>query len=251
MYEVSYATTRLAHVRAHDRESAKRRFAAYVLYDEIEHVEADVALSFGDGAELAPALGPAPTAGTRAELRAWLARRDEASEAFEPSLYEDPERNVDAYLRLLATNDPWRLEGHGSLGRPLSAIPVYAILTTFDRRITYRFDATQYFDYLRLDNVTSLDPLLPHESVAVESLVDVSALRDEALRQIASSYVAIVRERRLTARYCADEASAQPFGVRIEPDEWRRYVEHRLAQPQRFMPPPGWISAFETYGDAG
>jgi hypothetical protein len=55
----------------------------------------------------------------------------------------------------------------------------------------------------------------------------------------------------LTARYCADEASAQPFGVRIEPDEWRRYVEHRLAQPQRFMPPPGWISAFETYGDAG
>jgi hypothetical protein len=251
MYEVSYATTRIARIRADDSESAKHRFAAYVLYDEVAHIESDVQLNFGDESRVTPGLGPAPTAGSRSELRAWLARHDEESEAFEPSLYEDAERNVDAYLRLLATNDPWRLEGHGSLGRPLSAIPLHAVLTTFDRRIDYRFDATQYFDYLRLDSVTSLDPLLPHESVNLESLVDVSALRDEALRQIASSYLAIARERRLTARYCADEPAALPFGVTIEHDEWRRYVEHRLAQPKRFMPPPGWTSPFETYGDAG
>jgi hypothetical protein len=34
MYEVFYATTRLARIVASDRETAKRSFAAYVLYDE-------------------------------------------------------------------------------------------------------------------------------------------------------------------------------------------------------------------------
>lgn len=250
MYEVSYVTTRVARIDANDRESAKRRFAAYVLYDELKYLVSDVQLTFGDDAELTPPLGEAPTAGSRSELRAWLARREETSEAFEPGLYEDPARNVDTYLRLLATNDPWRLEGHGSLGRTLSAVPVSAKLRTFDRRIAYRFDATQYLDYLRLDNVTTLDPLRPHESLSIESLVDVSALHDDALRQISSSYDAIVREQGLTARFCT-EPVGQPFAVTFEPEAWGRYVAHRRAEPERFLPAPGWRSAFETYGDPG
>ncbi len=251
MYEVTYVTTRIARIGADDRDSAKRRFAAYVLYDELTYLESDVQLSFGDDAELTPLFGEAPTAGSRSELRAWLARREETSEAFEPSVYEDPSRNVDTYLRLLATNDPWRLEGHGSLGRTLSAVPQLAELQTFDRRIAYRFDATQYLDYLRLDNITALDPLRPQESLSVESLIDVSALHDEALRQIASSYETIVRERRLTARFCGGTHVDEAFTVTFEPAEWGRYVAHRRAQPERFLPGPGWRSAFETYGDSG
>ena len=251
MYEVSYVTTRIARIGAADRETAKRRFAAYVLYDEIDYLESDVELSFGDEAELTPPQNDAPVAGSRSDLRAWLARREQTSEAFEPGLYEDRARNVDAYLRLLATNDPWRLEGHGSLGRTLSAVPQAADLQTYDRRIAYRFDATQYLDYLRLDSITSLDPLRPAESLSVESLIDVSALHDETLRQISSSYEAIVRERRLTARFCKDAHVDEPFAVTFEPEAWRRYVAHRRAEPERFLPGPGWRSAFETYGDSG
>ncbi len=247
MYEVLYVTSRVARLRAPDREAAKRRFAAYVLYDDVAHVASDVQLSFGDDAELTPAPGHAPTAGSRSELRGWLARRNEQSETFEASVYEDPERTLDAYLRLLATNDPWRLEGHGSLGRTLSAIRVFGDLTTFDGRIRYRFDATQYVDYLRLDSITALDPSAPQASFDVDGLVDVSALHDEALRQIASSYGAIVRERRLTQPFAHAPHDARPFEVTFAPEEWRRYVAHRLAEPERFLPPPGWVSAFATY----
>ncbi len=247
MFEVFYGTTRIARIDASDGDEAKRRFAAYVLYDEHAHIVSDVELSFGDDAELTPVYGSPPTAGPRSELRAWIARRDAQSEPFEVNVLEDPDRTLDAYLRLLATNDPWRLEGHGSLGRTLSAIPIIADLTTFDDRIRYRFEATQFLDYLRLDVVAALDPLRPQESIRVANLVDVAALHDETLRQIVSSYEAIVRELRLTARFASVTAVERAFDVTFEAESWRRYVDHRIAEPARFLPPPGWTSAFPTY----
>jgi hypothetical protein len=249
VYEVFYATTRLARIDAPDRESAKRRFAAYVLYDECDHVRSDVQLSFGDDAEVTPFEGDVPVTGTRAEMRGWIARRDEQSEAFEVNLYEDPERSIDAYLRLLATNDPWRLEGHGSLGRTLSAVPLRADLATFDGRVTYRFDATQFLDYIRLDVLAALDPRQPQESIDIESLVEVSALRDDALRQINSSYATIAAELRLTAKYANVPAGGPVFAVTFGPQPWQRYLDHRVAEPQRFRPPPEWTSAFPTYDE--
>src|SRR5450755_1152206 len=201
MYEVFYATTRIARIAAADREAAKRCFAAYVLYDECDHVVSDVQLSFGDDAEVTPFEDDAPVAGSREDVRAWVARRDAQAEPFEVNCFEDPERTLDAYLRLLATNDPWRLEGHGSLGRTLSAVPILADLATFDGRITYRFDATQFLDYVRFDVVASLDPRRPRDSIRIGNLVDVAALHDDDLRQIASSYATIAAELRLTARY--------------------------------------------------
>ena len=247
MYEVSYLTSRVTRLKAANREAAKRRFAAYALYDDCEDIVSDVELSFGDEATLTPHTGAAPTAGSRAAMRDWLAQRDEQSETFEPGVYEDPERTLDAYLRLLATNDPWRLEGHGSLGRTLSAVRVFAELATFDRRIRYRFDATQYLDYLRADTIAALDPLLPQASLSTAALVDVSALHDEALRQIASSYATIARERALTARYATEPRDDTPFTITFEPEGWRIYTAHRLAEPARFLPPPGWTSAFSSY----
>jgi hypothetical protein len=251
LFEVFYATTRIARIQAPDREFAKRRFAAYVLYDQTEHVLWDVQLSFGDDAELTLFEGNAPVAGSRSELRAWIARTDAQAESFEVGAFEDPERAIDPYLRLLATNDPWRLEGHGSLGRTLSGVPVGADLTTFDGRITYRFDATQFLDYLRFDVIASLDPQRPHESVRIAALVDVAALHDDALKQIASSYATIVAEHRLTARYASVPVVVEPFTVRFANDEWERYVAHRVAEPKRFLPPPGWKSAFGTYDEEG
>jgi hypothetical protein len=247
MYEVLYATTRVARIAAADSDSAKRRFAAYVLYDETDHVVSDVQLSFGDDAEVTP-FGDAPVAGSRADVRAWVARRDAESEPFEVNCLEDPERTLDAYLRLLATNDPWRLEGHGSLGRTLSAIPMLADLVTFDGRIAYRFDATQFLDYIRFDVLASLDPRRPQESIRVDSLVDVAALRDDTLRQIASSYATIVAELRLTARFATGLPVERPFDVTFAAESWSRYLTHRLAEPARFLPPPGWTSEFPTYG---
>ena len=105
-----------------------------------------------------------------------------------------------------------------------------ADLVTFDGRIAYRFDATQFLDYIRFDVLASLDPRRPQESIRVDSLVDVAALRDDTLRQIASSYATIVAELRLTARFAT--------GLPVE----------RLAEPARFLPPPGWTSEFPTYG---
>ena len=247
MYEVFYATTRIARIDAADREAAKRRFAAYVLYGDVTQVVSDVELSFGDDAELAPAYEAAPAAGSRAELRAWLARRDAQSEAFEPNVLEDPDRRLDAYLRLLATNDPWRLEGHGSLGRRLSRIAVLADLRTFDERIHYRFDATQFLDYVRLDTVCALDPQFPEHSIRISHLVDVSALHDDALRQIASSYETVARELRLTARFGEAPRIERAISVTFEAQTWQRYVAHRIAEPDRFLPPPGWRSAFPNY----
>ncbi len=248
MYEVFYVTTRIARIAAADRETAKRRFAAYVLYDECDHVVSDVQLSFGDDAEVAPFESDAPVAGSREDVRAWVARRDAQAEAFEVSLFEDPERTLDAYLRLLATNDPWRLEGHGSLGRTLSAIPIFADLVTFDGRIVYRFDASQFLDYVRFDVLASLDPRRPQDSIHIDNLVDVSALRDDDLRQIASSYAAIAGEFRLTAKYTAGPSVERAFEVTFTDEAWNRYIAHRTAEPNRFLPPPGWTSAFPTYG---
>jgi hypothetical protein len=250
MYEVFYATTRVARIAAEDRETAKRRFAAYALYDEFEHVVSDVQLSFGDDAELTPFENDAPVAGSRDDVRAWFARRDELTEAFEVNVFEDPERTLDAYLRLLATNDPWRLEGHGSLGRRLSAIPISAQLATFDGRITYRFDATQFLDYVRFDVLASLDPQRPQESIRISNLLDVAALHDDVLRQIASSYESIATEFWLTEKYAIGPRLDQPFEVTFAADDWQRYLAHRKAEPARFLPPPGWTSAFPTYGDA-
>ena len=248
MYEVFYATTRIARLEAADRETAKRRFAAYVLYDECDDIVSDVELSFGDEAEITPFEGDAPVAGAREDVRAWVARRDALSESFEVSFFEDPERKLEPYLRLLATNDPWRLEGHSSLGRALSAFPISADLVSFDGRIAYRFDATQFLDYVRFDVVASLDPLRPQDSIRIDSLVDVAALHDGALRQIAASYDAIVREFRLTDRYATGPRINDPFRVTFEVAAWRGYLAHRVAEPHRFLPPPGWTSAFPTYG---
>jgi hypothetical protein len=248
MYEVFYATTRIARIEAVDREAAKRRFAAYVLYDECGHVVSDVQLSFGDDAEVTPSEGDAPVAGSREELRAWVARRDSQAEAFEVSLFEDPERKLDAYLWLLATNDPWRLEGHSSLGRTLSAVPMFGDLVTFDGRVAYRFDATQFLDYVRFDVLASLDPQRPRDSIRIDNLVDVAALHDEVLRQIASSYETIASEFRLTAKFATGPAVERAFDVTFALEPWNRYIEHRTADPGRFLPPPGWTSAFPTYG---
>ncbi len=251
MYEVLYATTRLARIRAADRETAKRRFAAYVLYDEDDAIISDVQLSFGDDAELAPFEGDAPVAASRSELRGWMANRDAQSEPFEIGYFEDAERSIDAYLRLLATNDPWRLEGHGSLGVTLSAVPMRAHLRTFDGRVCYRFDAARYLDYLRLDVLAALDPLRPQDSIRLESLVDVCALQDDALRQIASSYATIVSELRLVAKLSDGPKVDRAFDVTFADEPWKQYMAHRLAEPARFMPPPGWTSAFPSYdGDS-
>ena len=162
--------------------------------------------------------------------------------------FEDPERTLDAYLRLLATNDPWRLEGHSSLGRRLSAVPMFAELATFDGRIVYQFDATQFLDYLRFDVLTSLDPRRPQESIRIDNLVDVAALHDDALRQIASSYATIGCELRLTAKYASGARLERVYDVTFVATSWNRYVAHRRDEPDRFLPPPGWTSAFPRYG---
>jgi hypothetical protein len=250
MYEVFYATTRIARLAAADRETAKRRFAAYVLYDECDHVVSDVQLSFGDDAELTPFESDAPVAGSREDVRGWAARRDAQTEPFEVSLFEDPERTLDSYLRLLATNDPWRLEGHGSLGRTLSAVPMFAELVTFDGRVAYRFDATQFLDYVRFDVLASLDPREPQDSIRIDNLVDVAALHDDDLRQITSSYATIATEFRLTAKYTTGRRLDRAFDVTFAVESWNRYIAHRAAEPDRFLPPPGWTSAFPTYGGA-
>ena len=250
MFEVFYTTSRVATIDAGDRETAKRRFAAYVLYDDVAHVRSDLHVTAADAAEVTPALGAVPTKGTRDEMRAWLARSAAEAESFEVGLFEDPERRLDTYLRLLATNDPWRLEGHGSLGRVLSAVPISADLTTFDGRVRYRFDATQFLDYVGADAIATLDPARPHDSVRVANMIDVSALHDDGLRQIASSYEAIANEHRLTARFAADRAApVAPFTVTFARESWLAYAAHRAAEPARFLPPPDWTSAFPSYGD--
>jgi len=251
MYEVLYSTTRVARVVAADPEAAKRRFAAYLLYDECDHIDFDIELSSGDDAELTPFESDAPVRGPREDVRSWIARRDDAAEDFEVALFEDPERRIDAYLRLLATNDPWRLEGHSSLGRTLSAVPIFADLVSFDGRIAYRFDATQFFDYLRFDMLTSLDPARPRDSIGIDGLIAVSALHDDALRQIASSYETIANEMRLTARYARGRDVNRAFDVTFGVDDWKRYLAHRRNEPNRFLPPPGWTSAFPSYGGDG
>jgi hypothetical protein len=247
MYEVLYASTRVARIIAPDPETAKRSFAAYVLYGECADVVLDIELSFGDEAELTPYESDAPVAGSREEVRAWAARRDAAAEAFEVGLFEDPERRIDAYLRLLATNDPWRLEGHSSLGHALSAVPIHARLVSFDRRIDYRLDATQFLDYVRLDVLAALDPERPQESIGIDNLIAVSALHDDALRQIASSYEIIWNEMQLTARYASGPAATHAFTVTFATDDWIEYLAHRRNDPSRFLPPPGWSSAFPRY----
>jgi hypothetical protein len=251
MYEVLYATTRVARIAASDPETAKRRFAAYVLYDECDDVTFDVQLSFGDDAELTPFENDAPMGGLREDVRSWLARRDAAAEGFEVGLFEDPERRIDAYLRLLATNDPWRLEGHSSLGRMLGSVTIFADLVTFDDRIACRFDATQFLDYVRLDVLDSLDPMRPHDSIGIDNLIAVAALHDDALRQIASSYETIANEIRLTERYARGPAlhHNRAFNVTFDIDDWHRYLAHRRSEPHRFLPPPGWSSAFPRYDD--
>jgi hypothetical protein len=248
-FEIFYATTRLARVDAPDAERAKRSFAAYVLYDDATNVESDVEYAFGDDAAVSPAFDPPPAGGSRIEVREWLARVDANAEPFEVGLYEDPARALDPYLRLLATNDPWRLEGHGSLGRTLSAVPVFGNLVTFDGRVRHRFDATQFFDYVRRDVVDTLDPEHPQDSVRVESLVDVSALRDDVLRQIASSYETIVREHRLTSRFTETPSPDRAFEVSFDRDGWATYLAHRLEEPARFLPPAAWSSAFPRFDD--
>jgi hypothetical protein len=249
MYEVFYATTRVARIAAVTRDDAKRRFAAYVLYDDATHVASDVQLSFGDNAEVSPADAP-PVAGSREEMRAWSGRRDELSEAFETGLYEDPERTLEPYLRLLATNDPWRLEGHSYLGRTLSAVTLAATLTTFDARVTYRFDAAQFLDYLRLDVIRAIDPARLRESISPTQLVSVAALHDEGLRQIVSSYETILTECRLTDRFADVPAGREAFSVSFAFADWQQYLDHRLAEPQRFLPPPDWQSAWPRDGDS-
>jgi hypothetical protein len=249
MYEVFYATTRVARITAPTRDDAKRRFASYVLYDDTVHVASDVQLSFGDNAEVSPADAP-PVAGSREEMRAWSGRRDALSEAFEAGMYEDPERTLEPYLRLLATNDPWRLEGHSYLGRTLSAVALGATLTTFDARVMYRFDAAQFLDYLRLDVIRAIDPARLHESISPMQLVSVAALHDEGLRQIVSSYETILTELRLTQRFASEPVAREAFSVSFAPADWQRYLDHRLAEPGRFVPPPDWQSAWPRDGDS-
>jgi hypothetical protein len=41
------------------------------------------------------------------------------------------------------------------------------------------------------------------------------------------------------------------FDVTFAVEPWRRYVAHRIAEPERFLPPPGWTSAFPTYDTDG
>jgi len=243
MFEVFYTTARVARIDAPDRTSAKRAFAAFVLYDDHAAVVSDIEVSFGDEAELAP-LDPPPLAGSREEMRAWFARSEAQSESFETGTFEDPERTLDAYLRLLATNDPWRLEGHGNRGRVLSALALPAHLTTFDGRIGYSFDAARFFDYLRLDVVAALDPARPQDSIRIERLLAVSALADEGLRQIVSAYETIALQRRLTARFAEANDERPAFDVTFLLDHWERYVAHRRDEPRRFVPPPGWTSAY-------
>lgn len=247
MYEVLYATNRVARVAASDRELAKRRFAAYVLYDDDEHIAFDVQLSFGDEAEVAPFENDAPVTGAREDVHRWLSRRDEQTEPFEVSLFEDSERSLDAFLRLLATNDPWRLEGHSSLGRRLSAVDVTAELVTFDGRITRCFDAARFLDYVRFDVIEALDPERPQDSIRIESLVDVAALEDDVLRQIVSSYETIANEYRLTAKYSSGPPVERAFSVTLSRGSWQAYLDHRRAEPDRFLPPPGWTSPFPSY----
>jgi|GEM_PF-3206948 len=243
MFEVFYTTARVARIDAPDRASAKRAFAAFVLYDDHAAVASDIEVSFGDDAELAP-LDPPPVAGSREEMRAWFARSEAQSESFETGTYEDPERTLDAYLRLLATNDPWRLEGHGNRGRILSAVALPGQLTTFDGRVSYSFDAARFFDYLRLDLVVALDPARPQESVRIERLLAVSALADDGLRQIVSAYETIALQRRLTARFAVTNDERPTFQVMFHPAAWARYFAHRRGEPERFVPPPGWTSAY-------
>ena len=243
MYEVFYSTARVARIDADDRDAAKRRFAAFVLYDDHAAIVSDLEVSFGDEAELAP-VDPPPVNGSREEMRAWFARSEAQSERFEAATLEDPDRTLDAYLRLLATNDPWRLEGHGSRGRTLSAIPLEGRLATFDGRIAYAFDAARFFDYLRFDLVAAVDPNRPQDSVRVEGLLAVSALNDADLRQIVSAYDTIAMQLRLTERFCDRIPIAQTFALSMAADEWARYLAHRRADPQRFLPPPGWTSAY-------
>src|ERR1035438_2511191 len=94
-----------------------------------------------------------------------------------------------------------------------------------------------------------LDPLRPQDSIRVDSLIDVAALHDEALRQIASSYETIAGELRLTARYARGPVIEHAFDVTFALEGWQRYIAHRLAEPERFLPPPGWTSAFPTYDE--
>ena len=240
VFEVAYATTRLARVRANDRESAKRRFAAYVLYDDGTFIDSDVVIASGEDAHVTPSLGSPPVTGSGDEMRAWLKHHDGETEAFDVGLFEDRERAIGAYLQLLAANDPWRLEGHGSFGRRLSSVAMHATLVTFDGRIRYRFDATPYLDYVRLDVLETLDLSNLHESIRIEALVDVSALHDEALRQIASSYETIANEFRLTARFARNTFDGTAFGVEFAAGEWRAYLDHRRTNRERFLPPDGW-----------
>jgi hypothetical protein len=249
MYEVFYATTRVARIAALTRDDAKRRFAAYVLYDDTAHVVSDVQLSFGDNAEVSPADVP-PVAGSREDMRAWSEWREALSEAFETGMYEDPERTLEPYLRLLATNDPWRLEGHSYLGRTLSAVALQATLTTFDARVTYRFDCAQFLDYLRLDVVRAIDPARLHESISPTQLVSVAALHDEGLRQIVSSYDTILTELRLTQRFAGEPVAREAFSVSVGAADWQQYLDHRLAEPKRFLPPADWQSAWQRDGDS-
>ena len=243
MYEVFYTTARVARIDAADRTAAKRGFGAFVLYDDQSAIVSDLEVSFGDDAELAP-VDPPPIDGSREAMRAWFARSEAQSERFEAATFEDPNRTLDAYLRLLATNDPWRLEGHGNRGCRLSAHSLWGRLETGDGRIVYTFDAARFFDYLRFDLVAALDPNRPQDSVRVERLLAVSALDDANLRQIVSAYETIAMQLRLTEQFCDSIPIAQTFALSFAADEWARYLAHRRADPQRFLPPAGWTSAY-------
>jgi hypothetical protein len=123
-----------------------------------------------------------------------------------------------------------------------------AELITFDARITYEFDATQFLDYVRLDVLAALDPQSPGDSVRIESLVDVAALHDDRLRQIVSSYASIATELLLTAKFATGPRIGRAYDVTFAVSPWERYLAHRRAEPDRFLPPPGWQSAFRSYG---
>ena len=105
MYEVLYATTRVARIAAADSDSAKRRFAAYVLYDETDHVVSDVQLSFGDDAEVTP-FGDAPVAGSPTCGPGWPAA----------TRSPNPSRSIVSRIpsvRLMHTCGCWRPTIHG------------------------------------------------------------------------------------------------------------------------------------------